>query len=169
MWVGAISLFVQTGTSVHAGTDSDVTASVVRDDFAVADLALGVPHFDDLERGSGRFYNFESLARKNDRTPELPPSQSQSPMPFPESGIEFSDGLEGHLKLVLSIGGRDLWVKDRIDLFIKQSRFGGLGGPANIQDWVVDDEFTFVASWGMNVAMSRDPAEGHETWTMRFR
>jgi hypothetical protein len=125
MWIGAIRLVVETANKPYAGTDSLVQASLRRDGSEMRLLNLDYPTEDDLERGAIRNYDYigpTKLPRRNDGTPELPPGIGQIPMPYPGYGIEFSNGLSGHLAIRLRIRGSDMWIKDRVDLYIKQIR-----------------------------------------------
>src|SRR5947207_1548125 len=99
MWIGGIRLVVATKNAPHAGTDSPVRALLLRDDEALISLRLDHPGINDLERGTRNEFIFTSrLPRINDQTPTLPPSVLQFPMPYPDSGFEFSHGMKGHLK-----------------------------------------------------------------------
>ena len=105
MWIGAIKLVVQTKDAPSwAGTDNLVQATMVRDNNDLRVLNLDYPTEDDLEPGAIRNYDYSGptkLPRSNDKTPELPPGIGQSPMPYPGYGFEFSNGLNGHLKIRL--------------------------------------------------------------------
>jgi len=93
---------------------------VSRNESAATVLDIGQrPAEDDLERGATRNYDYigpRKLQRVNDRTPELPPGIGRTLMPYPEYGLEFSNGLHGHLTVRLAIHGDDMWIKDNIDL-----------------------------------------------------
>jgi hypothetical protein len=161
MWIGEIRLVVVTKNVSHAGTDSLVNAVLLRDDNPLVTLRLDRRRVDDLERGSTNDFRFLNLPRLNDHTPELPPSVLQFPMPYPPSGIEFSNGLPGHLKFRLTIGGDDMWIKDRVDLFINQFQF-----TSEAQDWVLDQGWSAIGSWGQDVKMSTDFWEGSDKWIL---
>jgi len=124
MWIGSIRLVVETKDSLDAGTDNLVQATVLRNDAELRVLNLDYPTEDDLERGAIRNYDYigpTKLPRRNDKTPELPPGIGQNPMPYPGYGFEFSNGLNGHLILRLRIRGDDMWIKDNVDLYVKES------------------------------------------------
>jgi hypothetical protein len=167
MWIGAIRLVVETKNVRYAGTDSLVQATVLRDGNNLRVLNLDYPTEDDLERGAIRAYDYigpTKLPRRNDKTPELPPGVGQSPMPYPGYGFEFSSGLSGHLRLRLRINGDDMWIKDNVDLYVrfirqKATSFDTLA-------WIEDSDWTYIASWTRDVAMSTDSGEGFTTWTL---
>lgn len=102
MWIGSIRFIVGTKDAPDAGTDSLVQATILRNDNELRVLNLDYPTENDLERGTIRNYDYigpTKLPRSNDSTPELPPGIGQNPMPYPGYGFEFSDGLNGHLRI----------------------------------------------------------------------
>lgn len=166
MWISAIRLTVETENAPNAGTDQLVTTSVLRDGNEVARLRLDYPAENDLERGAVRNYDYFGLARRNDQTEELPDGIGRNPMPYPDAGIEFSSGVAGHMKLRLQIHGDDLWIKDRVKLYVKQIRqqatsFDTLG-------WVEDEDWSHLATWDKDVPMSTDFFEGVGSWKMQL-
>jgi len=158
MWVGSIKLLVQTADLVDAGTDNLVTATVVRDGYEVRQLKLDYPIENDLEHGAVRDYVYFNLTRSNDQTLELPPGIGQTPAPYPSHGIEFSNGLHGHLKLRLRIGGDDMWIKDSVDLYVRQVRLKTSGIDSAF--WQEDVGWNYIGSWPADKSMSQDPDEG---------
>lgn len=125
MWIGGIRLNVRTSRSRDAGTDSLVQASVLRDGSELIRLNLDYATEDDLESGAIRNYDYSGptkLPRHNDRTPSLPPGLGQSPMPYPGYGLEFSAGLASHLTIRLKINDDDMWIKDNVDLYVREIR-----------------------------------------------
>ena len=169
MWIGAIRLLVQTKDAPYAGTDSLVQASILRDGTSISLLNLDYPAENDLERGALRNYDYigpTKLPRKNDKTPELPSGVGQIPMPYPGYGLEFSSGLPGHLKIRLRIRGSDMWIKDRVDLYVRYIRQRATS--FDTLAWLEDSDWTYVASWGQDVNMSTDFTEGFVTWTMKL-
>lgn len=169
MWIGSIRLIVQTKNAPHAGTDSLVQATVLRDGTALRVLNLDYSTEDDLERGAIRMYDYvgpTKLPRRNDKTPELPPGIGQSPMPYPGYGFEFSNGLNGHLKIRLRIHGDDMWIKDNVDLYVRSIRRRATS--FDTIDWQEDPDWTYVSSWSQDVAMSTDSSEGTTTWTLNL-
>jgi hypothetical protein len=172
MWIGSIRLVVRTGNARDAGTDNLVTATILRDGETLATLALDYPKENDLERGALRNYDYigpTKLPRRNDKTAERQPGMElKGPMPFPEYGFEYSNGLKGHLQIRLSIGGGDLWIKDAVDLHV---RFIRLNGGA----WQEDADWTLIERWGQDVRMSTQkdiprhkpfPNEGVTPWIL---
>ena len=169
MWIGAIRLVVSTSRAPAAGTDSLVQASVLRDGGALRILNLDYPTEDDLEPGAIRNYDYSGptkLPRRNDRTAELPSGIGQSPMPYPGYGFEFSSGMHGHLRIRLRIGGDDMWIKDNVDLYVREIRRRATS--FDTVAWQEDPDWTYVASWGQDVAMSTDASEGTATWTLNL-
>ena len=169
MWIGAIRLVVGTKNAPFAGTDSLVQATVMRDGNSLRVLNLDYPTEDDLERGAIRAYDYSGptkLPRRNDKTPELPPGIGQNPMPYPGYGFEFSNGLNGHLKIRLRIRGDDMWIKDSVDLYVRVIR--RVATSFDTLDWQEDSNWTYIASWTQDVAMSTDPREGTTTWTLNL-
>jgi hypothetical protein len=167
MWIGGLRLVVSTGHGRDAGTDSLVQASVMRNGAELRVLNLDYPTEDDLERDAIRNYDYSGpskLPRRNDRTPPLPDGVGQNPMPYPGYGFEFSDGLNGHLQLRLRIRGDDMWIKDDVDLYVKFIRQRATS--FDTLAWVEDTDWSYVASWGQDVALSTDGGEGHTTWNL---
>ncbi|HSK70467.1 MAG TPA: hypothetical protein VK892_02140 [Pyrinomonadaceae bacterium] len=149
------------------GTDNLVQASVIRDGTVLRVLNLDYPTEDDLERGAIRNYDYSGptkLLRRNDKTPELPPGIGQIPMPYPGYGFEFSNGLNGHLRLRLRIRGDDMWIKDNVDLYVRFIR--QVATSFDTLAWVEDSFWTYIASWTQDVAMSTDSDEGVTTWNL---
>jgi hypothetical protein len=169
MWIGALRLVVATKNARDAGTDSLVQATVLRNDAELRVLNLDYPTEDDLERGAIRNYDYSGptkLPRRNDRTPELPSGIGQIPMPYPGYGFEFSNGLSGHLKVRLRIRGDDMWVKDNVDLYVRYIRQRATS--FDTLAWQEDPDWSYVASWTQDVAMSTDAGEGFTYWTLRL-
>ncbi|MGL5859024.1 MAG: hypothetical protein ACRC35_11600 [Angustibacter sp.] len=164
MWIGSIRVGVWTADRDHAGTDHVVQAEVLRGGTHISTLKLDYATEDDLERGSFRDYFYLTLAWDNDMTPPLPDGVGQIPMPYPDFGYEFSSGLVGQLKLRLRIKGDDMWIKDLVDLSIKQVR--QVATSFDTVAWQQDATWTIVGSWGQDVAMSTDHDEGVTTWTL---
>jgi hypothetical protein len=167
MWIGALRLVVATKDLPNAGTDSLVQARVLRDGNELRVLNVDYPAEDDLERGAIRAYDYggpTALPRRNDQTKELPSGIGQSPMPYPGYGFEFSNGLNGHLKVQLRIRGDDMWIKDNVDLYVRKIR--QVATSFDTLDWQEDAYWTYVATWGQDVRMSTDSSEGSTSWTL---
>jgi hypothetical protein len=169
MWIGAIRLVVETADEDFAGTDSLVQATILRDGSNLRVLNLDYPTENDLERGAIRSYDYSGptkLPRRNDKTPELPPGIGQNPMPYPGYGFEFSSGMNGHLKIQLRINGDDMWIKDKVDLYIRRIR--QVATSFDTLAWQEDTFWTYIASWTQDVAMSTDSSEGVTTWNLNL-
>lgn len=164
MWIGSMRVGVWTGDTPTGGTDSLVTAMVVREGDDVINLRLAYATENDLERGSFRDYFYLSLPQIFHGTVPLPPGIGRDPMPYPDHGIEFSNGLAGKLELRLVIHGDDLWLKDKVDLSIREVReratsFDTLG-------WAEDPDWTIIGTWDRDVVLSTDSGEGVSTWRL---
>ena len=169
MWIGAIRLVVATKDEPFAGTDSLLQAVVLRDGTELRVLNLDYPAEDDLERGAIRRYDYigpTKLPRRNDQTPQLPSGVGQNPMPYPGYGFEFSNGLNGHLTIRLRIRGDDVWIKDNVDLYVRFIRLRATS--FDTLAWQEDADWTYIATWGQDVLMSTDPAEGYSTWNLKL-
>lgn len=164
MWIGSIRLGVRTADRPNAGTDSLVLVDVLRDGVQLGRLRLDYEYEDDLERGAFRYYAYSQLPRHNDQTPQLPPGIGQNPMPYPDFGYEFSHGVHGHLTLRLHIYGDDMWIKDNVDLSIKQVR--QVATSFDTLAWKQDASWQAEANWSQDVALSTDGSEGVTTWSM---
>jgi hypothetical protein len=132
-------------------------------------LNLDYPTENDLERGAIRAYDYSGptkLPRRNDQTHELPSGIGQIPMPYPGYGFEFSNGMNGHLKIRLRINGDDMWIKDNVDLYVRRIRLRATS--FDTVEWQEDPGWSYVASWGQDVALSTDSGEGVTTWTLNL-
>lgn len=164
MWIGSIRLVVQTKDQLYAGTDSLVIFSVLRNGATLGSFRLDYPDENDLERGAIRNYDYlgpTKLPRRNDKTPSLPPGIGRIPSPYPGWGFEFSDGLPNHLALSLRIQGDDMWIKDNIDLYIKEIR--------QSSGWKENPNWTYIATWSKDLAMSTDSSEGYTTLLLTLK
>ena len=169
MWIGAIRLIVQTKDAPFAGTDSLVQATIVRDGAELRVLNLDYSTEDDLERGAIRNYDYSGptkLPRRNDQTPSLPDGVGQNPMPYPGYGFEFSNGLHGHLTIRLRIRGDNMWIKDNVDLYVRFIRQRATS--FDTLAWQEDADWSYIATWSLDVAMSTDAGEGHTTWNLNL-
>jgi hypothetical protein len=164
MWVGSIKLGVRTKDAPDAGTDDLILARILRDGGEIVALRLDYSDEDDLERGASRNYFYPVLPRRNHRPPELPPDIGQNPMPYPSEGLEFSDGLAGHLKVVLTTSGMDMWIKDNVDFYITEIR--QVSTSFDTLAWIKDSDWTYLGTWSQDVALSWDLTEGVPIWTM---
>lgn len=166
MWIGSIRLNVRTKDATNAGTDNLVRARILRDGIEILALKLDYQDEDDLERGAVRNYNYLGLPWINHLTPKLPDGIGQNPMPYPSFGIEFSQGLDGHLKLRLTIGGDDMWIKDNVDLYIKEVRLKATS--FDTVAWIEDSNWTYIGTWDNDVPMSTDSSEGVAAWNLNL-
>lgn len=158
MWMNSVKLRVATKDAPDAGTDSLVLAEIFRDGQLTNSLRLDYPDENDLDAGAFRNYYYSNLTRSNDQTKELRDGVVQSPMPYPESGIEFSDGLPGHFGLRLHIRGDDMWIKDSFEFFYREYR--DVPDSFDTSVWREDTQWTDLGYWGKDIAMSTDSDEG---------
>jgi hypothetical protein len=169
MWIGSIRLIVETKDAPDAGTDSMVQATILRDGTELRLLNLDYRIDDDLERSAIRNYDYSGptkLPRRNDKTRPLPDGIGQSPMPYPGYGFEFSNGLNGHLTIRLRIRGDDMWIKDNVDLYVRFIRQRATS--FDTLTWQEDTDWSYIATWSQDVAMSTDSSEGVTTWTLNL-
>ena len=169
MWIGSVRLIVHTKDAPDAGTDSLVQATILRDGAELRVLNLDYPTENDLERGAIRNYDYSGptkLPRRNDQTPQLPSGVGQNPMPYPGYGFEFSHGLNGHLRIRLGIRGDDMWIKDNVDLYVRFIRQRATS--FDTLAWQEDPDWTYIASWSQDVALSTDSREGVTTWNLNL-
>ena len=85
-------------------------------------------------------------------------------MPYPGYGLEFSNGLNGHLALRLRIRGDDMWIKDNVDLYVRMIRQKSTSWDTIA--WQEDSDWTYIATWSKDIAMSTDSTEGYTTLTL---
>lgn len=165
-WIANIGFRVRTKDAPFAGTDDIVWVELLRDNQLVAKGKLDFADFDDLERDDERFYGYTIPGLHRDETPLLPEGLGRIPMPYPDAGMEFSRGMQGHFKCRLRIEGEDMWIKDQVDIYVKETRLGG--GGADYRYWGVEDEWFKLGSWVEDVALSTDDREGEEVWVLGF-
>jgi hypothetical protein len=169
MWIGSLRLRVRTLDRKHAGTDNLITATLRRDDEEIETLALDYPTENDLERGAVRNYDYfgpSKLPRNNDETPEFPGNVGQNPPPFPSYGIEFSHGIQHHFAMRLEIHGDDMWIGDKVELFVREIRLKSTS--FDTFEWQEDTNWTPIAVWDKNIRMSTDSDEGLTLWDLVF-
>jgi hypothetical protein len=164
MWIGALCLRVTTKAQPHSGTDYVVTAEMLRDGEVVQRFKLDYGAMDDMEPGATMDYCFagaEGLPRKHDRTPRF--KRGHREVEAPGHGIEFSKGLNGHLAFRFKVQGPDVWLKDVIQLFIRELH--PVRSESGVQ-WVEDKAWNHVATWGRDVPVG---AEGSRLLTLKLR
>ncbi|GAL87649.1 hypothetical protein MYP_4879 [Sporocytophaga myxococcoides] len=79
-------------------------------------------------------------------------------MPYPGYGFEFSNGLNGHLTIQLHIRGDDMWIKDNVDLYVRKIQKKATS--FDTISWVEDSDWTYIATWSRDIALSTDSSEG---------
>ena len=167
MWVGAIKLLVDTDYAMSAGTKDLVDVSFRRDGKSLFDYPLDFPPLTGIERLSTNIYVWsgkDALPRRNDKTPELPSGEVQIPMPYPSYGIEFSDGLNGHLGLRINIRGDDKLMVGLVELSVKHIKLEN--GPLGFQLWRRGSHWSQLGSWLGTWILSTDPHEGQKSFDL---
>jgi hypothetical protein len=143
---------------------------VIRDGNELRLLNLDYPTEDDLERGAIRNYDYVWRAH------DAPTAKRQDPG---AAARDWSDS-DAVSRLRLRVLQRDewpsdasaayprddMWIKDNVDLYIRPIRqrtnnFDTLA-------WIEDRDWTYIASWTQDVAMSTDSTEGFTTWNLRL-
>lgn len=165
-WITKIGFRVWTDAAPYAGTDNLVLVNLMRDGDTKERLRLDYAHLDDLEPNSRRFYGFQIPRRHLDKTKPLPDGIGQIPSPYPATGIEFSADLRGHLKCQLEIKGDDLWIKDRVDIYVKYISLKATS--FDTVEWLEDAFWTRLGIWGQDVTLSRDSGEGFTRWNLVY-
>ncbi len=164
MWIGKIGFQVATKDADFAGTDSLLTVEVLRNGSFIFAGKLDYADINDHERGDSRFYGYSFKQLYFDRTTPLPDGVGQDPMPYPDIGMEFSDGLQGHLKCRLHIHNDDMWIKDEVDIYVKVIR--QVATSFDTLAWKEDSGWTSLGAWTQDVRMSTDNSEGPATWML---
>jgi hypothetical protein len=164
MWIGAIGFQVSTADKRFAGTDSLLTVELLRNGAYIFTGRLDYADQDDHERGDSRFYGYTFRDLFLDKTPPLPDGIGQIPSPYPAVGMEFSDGILGHLKCRLRIHNDDMWTKDNVDIYVRYIRL--VATSFDTLDWQLDATWTYLGAWSQDVNMSTDGGEGPSTWTL---
>jgi hypothetical protein len=57
-----------------------------------------------------------------------------------------------------------MWIKDDVDLYVRTIRQRATS--FDTLAWQEDTEWTYIASWSRDVAMSTDSGEGVTTWNL---
>jgi hypothetical protein len=165
MWVGGIKLLFYSSYNALLGTKSLVEASIRRDGDSLFVFPLDYPPIVGIEHESTNIYEWSgqsALPRRNDKTHTLPSGEVEFPMPYPSYGIEFSDGMSGHLSLRIIIRGDDELGIDLVELSVKRIRL--VNGPFGLfQLWSRSSHWSEVGSWPGTWFLSTDPNEGQRT------
>ncbi len=164
MWVGRIGFIVWTKDAMVAGTDHLVIVEIIRDGRVLWAGKFDYATEDDLEPGAQRFYGYVVPGLYLDETPPLPEGIGRIPAPYPALGMEYSNGLNGHMQCRLRIHGDDLWTKDQVDIWTKDIR--QLATSFDTLEWIEDQNWARLGSWTQDVNLSTDRAEGATTWTL---
>ena len=164
VWVSRIGFQVATADTPGAGTDALIMVEIIRDGEHLETGRLDFPHLDDHERGDSRFYGFTIPTLHLDETRALPPGIGRIPMPYPDTGIEFSNGIHPYLRCRLRTHSDDMWIKDKVEIFIKETHL--VATSFDILAWQESPVWTRLGAWTQDVRISRDSSEGVTTWTL---
>jgi hypothetical protein len=158
MWIGSIRLVVPTGAPGGSGSravepPSGAVVPVVlaaRRAGGVA-AAPGPPGSPRRDRVS-RTYDYLRLDRVSDRTPLLLHDAGGHLLPYPEYGVEYSQGLYGHLRVRLLTDPRTARLAGGRD-DVRPPAAPPVVGPRRIA-WVEDEDWSFLGTWGCGIPLS---------------
>jgi hypothetical protein len=158
MWIGSIRLVVPTGApggsgsrAVEPPSGAVVPVVLLRDGLEVSRLRLDIP---DHRAGTAasRTYDYLRLDRVSDRTPLLLHDAGGHLLPYPEYGVEYSQGLYGHLRVRLLTDPRTAASLEGVTMFVHRLRHRVVG-PRRIA-WVEDEDWSFLGTWGCGIPLS---------------
>ena len=166
MWISEIGWDIKTSITPGAGTDSQLTVDILRDDQSVIQLNVEPGETSRLDRDESQFYFWRFVGA----TPE--PSNSnigevESGQENPH-GVEFENDIFGHLKCRLRIYGDDMWIKQQIDGYVRYAKLQGVPGTIDSANWVDDPDWTPVGNFAQEAHMSTDGGEGYTNWTLLY-
>jgi hypothetical protein len=158
MWIGSIRLVVPTGApsehdprSAAPSPGTVVPVVLLRDGLEVSRLRLDLP-----DHGAGsaasRTLDYLQLDRVSDRTPLLLHDAGGRLLPYPEYGVEYSQGLYGHLRVRLLTDARTAASLEGVTMFVHRLRHRVVG-PRQIA-WVEDEEWSFLGTWGCGIPLT---------------
>ncbi len=152
---------ISTSGESGAGSDARMDCDILRDGSKLLTAILETGETERLDRG-----NFDSLFLKFKRPfYALPINESLAQGVV---GVEFPEGIAGHLTLRLRSRGDDKWIKEIIDVF---ALFGELirdneGGGLLVFD--PGDQWKFIGRYNKRQVLSTDPNEGLVTLDLLF-
>lgn len=155
-YVHQIGWQIKTSNIRDAGTDSRVTVTILRDGARIIALNLEPGNTTRLDQGESAFYFWRfqgTVFEPGDLVEWI------AGMPYPD-GVEFADDVQGHLTCDLRIHGDDMWVKDQIDAYVRYINYHHIPGTIDAFEWVPDLNWTFVATFPRDIALSTDKKEG---------
>lgn len=163
-YVSEIAWDIETEDDDWAGTDSRLTVEIIRDGEEVIALNVEPGNTGRLDRGDSEFHYWEFGAT------HFAPGDYRTwtpGLPYPEA-VEFPDGIEGSLECRFRIHGPDMWIKDRIDSYVRYTSPEGVEGTIDSMQWVDDINWTHAGTFSVDANMSTDPTEGYTTWTLIY-
>jgi hypothetical protein len=166
-WVSEIGWDIKTGNAVSfAGTDTRVSVEILRDNALIIALLVEPGGTQRLDLGESAFYwwRFQG-ANFAPRDDDL--AESIGGAGFPH-GVEFPQGVVGHLKCRLRAWGDDLWIKDNVDGYVRYAREKSVPNTIDSTVWVDDLNWTLIWHFPQDAALSTDPSEGFTTWTLNY-
>jgi hypothetical protein len=139
-----------------AGTNDQVAVTILRDGQNVQSWSLEPGGTTRLDRGEDRYYtcNFSRVYLE----PISSISGSEGPRP---NGVEFHQGISGHLTCRLTIFGNDTWITDRIIVQVKYAHREHVAGTIDSFRWVTDRHWTRIGTFEDDIHMSTDADDGH--------
>lgn len=143
-----------------AGTDSPLAVTILRDNQNVQAWNLEPGGTTRLDRGEDRSYTCSFNRVYLEPSPGGIGSISGSERPRP-NGVEFRQGINGHLACRLTILGDDTWISDRITVFVKYAHREHVAGTIDSFHWVTDRHWTRIGVFEDDIHMSTDADDGH--------
>ena len=168
-WLAEVGVGIKTKESPNAGTDDPVDISILRDGAQFGGV-LSIVRDNKLEPGNYEFYTRRLPGPYRDRGRYGPFRRTISRIAdrlwlilrrIPGFGVEYANGLEGHFECQLSIAGNDTWVKEQVDLYVKEAKLNHFG------IWVVNPEWIYLGSCTQDVSFSTNPEDGFQS--VRFK
>jgi hypothetical protein len=165
-WIGEIGWDIRTSSAQFAGTDTRVSVEILRDNALVIALLVEPGSTTRLDRGDGAFYwwRFQG-ANFAPRDSDIGVSHGGAGFPH---GVEFPQGVVGHLKCRFRAWGDDMWIKDNIDGYVRYATERGVPGTIDSTVWVDDINWSLIWHFPQDVALSTDASEGFTTWTLNY-
>jgi hypothetical protein len=148
---------VTTSQEPGSGTDSPVEITILRDGEPVWNCMLESGETERLDRGSSGYYyiRFHSPIFEPGETDTWTAGLDKNP-----NGIEFSQGIHGHLVCILSIHGDDLWRESDIGAYVRYCRPAAVPGTIDSMHWQDDDDTTLLGSGDRAFSLSTNSDEG---------
>jgi hypothetical protein len=154
-WLGGLKWDIRTSNDPGAGTDQALTCTILRDDKPITSFSLEPGDTERLDRGGhdvlfgqvkGAWFDPNAgdvnLARVQD-----------------EHGVEFPNGIPGHMKLRLQVAGDDEWIKESVTVF---GQIGELWRDAEggvSEDFADGNPWTNLGTYSMKRWLSTDPGD----------